>query len=90
MKKKTKNPYSTCTAILQNFTVTCHLYVEVRSNSKISPHPLRLYQNGMVKIIIPLNDLELVWMKRVLSDITQFSVFIIQIVWVPPLSTCLD
>ena len=46
MKKKTKNPYSTCTAILQNFTVTCHLYVEVRSNSKISPHPHRWYQNG--------------------------------------------
>ena len=30
------------------------------------------------------NYLELVWMKRVLSDITQFSVFITQNVWVPP------
>ena len=46
MKKKTKNSYSMCTAILQNFTVICHLYVKVRSNSKISSHPHRLYQNG--------------------------------------------
>ena len=46
MKKKTKNSYSMCTAILQNFTVICHLYVKVRSNSQISSHPHRLYQNG--------------------------------------------
>ena len=36
------------------------------------------------------NDLELVWMGWVLSDITQFSISIIQIVWVQLMSICLD
>ena len=35
------------------------------------------------------NDLELVWMGWVLSDITQFSISIIQIVWVQLMSICL-
>ena len=34
--------------------------------------------------------LELVWMGWVFSDITQFSISIIQIVWVPRMSICLD
>ena len=36
------------------------------------------------------NDLEHVWMGWVLNDITQFSISIIQIVWVPRMSICLD
>ena len=37
-----------------------------------------------------IDHLELVWMGWVLSDITQFSVSIIQIMWVPWMSICLD
>ena len=45
---------------------------------------------GTMENIENIDHLELVWMGWVLSDITQFSVSIIQIMWVPWMSICLD
>ena len=47
-------------------------------------------REGTMENIENIDHLELVWMGWVLSDITQFSVSIIQIMWVPWMSICLD